>query len=171
MKLTVCLVVIGLSLPLNSNTIAQSDPKPANKSATEVSPAYPAAVDPKLVGTYSGVVKSGGGVFYDDVLEYRVWIYGKDGDTFKAFATFEEAQKFSKRSMRAEAPLVLVRQKEHVNEPSKGVFEHKKENRIAEWQPSWLATSKRLPDSIEKYIASGGTLKNGVPTPKPVQKP
>lgn len=171
MRLSVCLVVTGLSLSLSSNTTGQSDPMPAKKSAAEVSPAHPAAVDSKLVGTYPGVAESGGGVFYDDVLEYRVWIYGKDGDTFKAFATFDEAQKFSNRTKGAEPPLVLVRQKEHVNQPSKGVFEHKKENRIAEWQPSWLATSKRLPDSIEKYIASGGTLKNGVPRPKPVQKP
>ena len=123
---------------------------------------YPNAIDPKAVGSYPKVVKSGGGVFYDEVLEYRVWVFGEDGDTFKAFATFEEAEKFSKHTKGAEEPLVLVRQFEHVNEPSPGIFEHKKETRLAEWRVSWLPSSKRLPDSIEKYIASGGKVKNGV---------
>lgn len=34
---------------------------------------YPAAIDSALVGTYPAHTKSGGGYFYDDVLEYRVW--------------------------------------------------------------------------------------------------
>ena len=38
---------------------------------------YPAAVDPIRVGTYSAETKSGAGYFYDDVLEYRVWLNPK----------------------------------------------------------------------------------------------
>lgn len=34
---------------------------------------FPVAVDEKMVGEYPAEAKSGGGYFYDDVLEYRVW--------------------------------------------------------------------------------------------------
>jgi hypothetical protein len=55
---------------------------------------YPPAIDPALVGTYAGVAKSGAGYFYDDVLEYRVWLHPEKGaaplagdkDYFAAFA-------------------------------------------------------------------------------------
>lgn len=58
---------------------------------------YPDAVDPARVGKYPTLTKSGGGYFYDDVLEYRVWIEGGDGgDHFRAFATYSVALKFLK---------------------------------------------------------------------------
>ena len=156
MKTThLCLAFLITAVPL----LAQETNKTASGADTA---AYPKAVDPKAVGTYPTAVKSGGGVFYDDVLEYRVWVFGGDGDTYKAFATFTEADAFSKHTKGAEKPLVLVRQLEHVNEPAPGVFEHKKGVRLTEWRVEWLPSSKRLPDSIEKYIASGGKLKNGV---------
>jgi hypothetical protein len=37
------------------------------------------AIDPNRVGTYSADTKSGGGYFYDDVLEYRVWCNPEKG--------------------------------------------------------------------------------------------
>ena len=40
---------------------------------------YPLAVNPERVGTYSPDTHSGGGYFYDDVLEYRVWLNPKRG--------------------------------------------------------------------------------------------
>ena len=64
---------------------------------------YPAAIDSALVGTYPAHTKSGGGYFYDDVLEYRVWCRPWQGapDEFDgeiyyyAFATYEQAKAFS----------------------------------------------------------------------------
>lgn len=41
--------------------------------------AYPFAVDVKKVGSYPALTKSGAGYFYDDVLEYRVWINPAEG--------------------------------------------------------------------------------------------
>src|SRR5882672_9366789 len=61
---------------------------------------HPVAVDPSFVGSYSPLSKSGGGYFYDDVLEYRVWIHPKGGgdNHYRAFASFETGLQFSKRT-------------------------------------------------------------------------
>ena len=56
--------------------------------------AYPVAVEPSRVGAYPADTKSGAGYFYDDVLEYRVWLNPQRGaarlsgekDYFVAFA-------------------------------------------------------------------------------------
>jgi putative acetyltransferase len=59
---------------------------------TTGSSAYPLAIDPNRVGSYASATKSGGGYFYDEVLEYRVWIENgatqRNGgdDNFAAFA-------------------------------------------------------------------------------------
>ena len=125
------------------------------------SSAYPTAIDPDKVGRYNGRAKSGAGYFYDDVLEYRVWMDPKDGAArrngnsacFAAFAQYEMARAFSERTKGAEEPLVLIRQLKHVNEPKPGVFEVVEVERIAEWQVEWLAGSKRVPGAIEKFLA------------------
>jgi hypothetical protein len=36
---------------------------------------YPDAEDPKQVGEHSVVAKAGGGLVWDEVLEYRVWCH------------------------------------------------------------------------------------------------
>ena len=122
---------------------------------------YPTAVDPKQVGWYPAFTKSGAGYFYDDVLEYRVWIhphaggedlYGSDDDYFCAFISYEEALAFSKETAGAEEPLVLIRQDEHINEPEPGKFEHKVGERITEWRVEWLQDSKRQPNSIADFL-------------------
>lgn len=113
---------------------------------------YPPAINPNKVGTYPALVKSGGGYFYDEVLEYRVWIHGHKGsDRFHAFSTYEEALEFSQKTKGAEQPLVLVLQKEHINEPEPGVYEHIKEERLTEWLPEWLEY-KRSEDSISEFL-------------------
>jgi putative acetyltransferase len=125
------------------------------------SSAYPIAVEPSRVGKYPPVVKSGAGYFYDDVLEYRVWLHPERGavkkngnnDYFVAFAQYEKALAFSRNSKGAEEPLVLIRQLKHVNEPTPGVFEVVEGERITEWQVQWLADTKRLPGAIEKFLA------------------
>jgi hypothetical protein len=122
--------------------------------------AYPLAVDPNLVGKYPSEAKSGGGYFYDDVLEYRVWLNPDRGaerlnggsDYYEAFAQYERAEQFSRANKGAEEPLVLVRQIEWVNEPEPGHYVPEKTERITEWQVRWLAGSKRTSDSVQEFM-------------------
>jgi len=87
---------------------------------------YPKAVDVARVGTYSPLAGAGGGFVFDEVLEYRVWFKQNGESTYRAFATFEEAEAFSTLDLpRIEPPLALVLQREHVNEPEPG-----KRNRV-----------------------------------------
>jgi hypothetical protein len=121
---------------------------------------YPPAINPDKVGTYPAGTKSGAGMFYDDVLEYRVWIHPEAGgadlhqseDYMYAFATHEEALKFAEKTKGAELPLALVLQTEHINEPRPGVFEHVREERITEWQANWLEGHKRAEESIPEFL-------------------
>ena len=123
---------------------------------------FPIAVEPAKVGWYPASAKSGAGYFYDDVLEYRVWIHPRDGGPeleegdanvyFCAFPSYEEALKFSKETPGAEEPLVLVRQIEHINEPQQGKYIHIVGDRVTEWRVEWLEGSKRGPNSIPEFI-------------------
>jgi len=123
---------------------------------------HPLATDPGRVGSYPGSAKSGAGYFYDEVLEYRVWLHPERGaerlaaseDYFAAFARYESALEFSSNNAGAEAPLVLVRQRESVNEPTPGTFVWDKVERITEWQVKWLAGSHRGPNSIPDFLAA-----------------
>ena len=123
---------------------------------------YPTAVDAKRVGKYPALTRSGGGYFWDDVLEYRVWCHPERGapdlhdgeDYFLAFATYPKALAFSKRTPGAEEPLVLVRQREHVNEPSPGTFIHVKKMRITEWRVAWLHGARRTRNTIRAFLAA-----------------
>ena len=123
--------------------------------------AHPTAIDPHKVGRYSGRAQSGAGYFFDEVLEYRVWMDPRDGAANRtgtsaysaAFAQYENALAYSERTPGAEEPLVLIRQLVHINEPKPGVFEVVEGERIAEWKVQWLAKSKRVPGAIEKFLA------------------
>ena len=122
--------------------------------------AYPLAVAPEMVGTYPADTKSGAGYFYDDVLEYRVWVHPERGgerlngdlDYFEAFAQWERAEEFSKDHAGAEEPVVLVRQRESINEPHPGQYVWDKSERITEWQVRWLDGSKRTAESIPEFL-------------------
>ena len=125
---------------------------------TNGSSAYNLSIDSNRVGSYASATKSGGGYFYDEVLEYRVWIENgatqRNGgnDYFAAFAQYEIAEKFSKSTPDAEPPLVLVRQQEWIDEPARGHFVPKKGERITEWQAAWLRGHKRTANSIEEFM-------------------
>jgi len=122
--------------------------------------AYPIAVDPQKVGTFPADTHSGAGYFYDDVLEYRVWLNPKNGaqtmngnsDYCVAFAQYEPAKQFSESAAGAESPIVLVRQLEWINESEHGHFIPEKEERITEWQVRWLDGNKRGPNSIRDFL-------------------
>jgi hypothetical protein len=115
---------------------------------TQNTPSYPPAVNPAKVGTYPMEAFSGGGYFYDQVLEYRVWIKSK----CSSFATYEEALDFAKKKRNADEPVVLIYQKEYINEPEENVFEHIKKERVSEWLPEWLEGSERGPNSIADFL-------------------
>jgi hypothetical protein len=118
-------------------------------------------VEPNRVGTYSSDTKSGAGYFYDDVLEYRVWLHPERGaarlngekDYFVAFAQYEPAEAFCRATAGAEKPIVLVRQREWIDEPTPGTFHAKKGERTTEWRVKWLAGSKRGPNTISDFLA------------------
>jgi hypothetical protein len=117
--------------------------------------AFALATDKDKVGTYPAFSKSGGGYFYDDVLEYRVWVHPKNEEAkFCAFATYDEAMRFSRKTPNAEKPLVLIRQNEWVDEPESGKFIHVKQPRTAEWQVEWLKGNKGSRQQIPKFLAS-----------------
>ena len=118
--------------------------------------AYPLAANRSKVGTYPALAKSGGGYFYDDVLEYRVWVHRAEGgdDTYEAFAAFEAAAAYSQATAGAEEPLVLVRQRERIDEPKPNEFVHKKSERMTEWRVEWLDDGhRREPGSIARFLA------------------
>jgi hypothetical protein len=113
--------------------------------------AYPLAIDAEKVGSYPALTKSGAGYFYDEVLEYRVWINVPEGDDYyKAFARYEDALEFSKNTEGAEEPLVLILQKQWIDEPEPGKFFVRTEDRITEWRVEWLSNGKREPGAIRK---------------------
>jgi putative acetyltransferase len=161
-----CLIVVGtVLLVLNSACKKQAESEAhfvvvgTDRQITGDSK-FPVAIDPGRLGKYPVNTKSGAGYFYDDVLEYRVWLHPDKGalslngheDYFLAFAQYEPAKSFSERMPGSEPPLVLVRQLEWINEPTKGQFIPMKSERITEWRVVWLKDSKRTDKSIEEFL-------------------
>jgi putative acetyltransferase len=122
---------------------------------------YPAVAAPELVGTYPAVVKSGGGLVWDAVLEYRVWLHPERGapdlhdgnDYFEAFASYEEAADVATRTEGAEEPVALVLQQEYLDEPEPGRYEHVKERRLTEWPVEFLGRPRRTARTIPDFLA------------------
>ena len=142
------------SEPYSTSVITRADRHTTGNSK------FPVAVDTNRVGNYPHETKSGAGYFYDDVLEYRVWLHPERGaeplngsnDYFVAFAQYEPAEEFSKKTSGAETPLVLVRQLEWIDEPKQGQYVPQKGERMTEWQVAWLKTDKRTESSIAEFL-------------------
>ena len=126
---------------------------------------YPAVIDPEKVGQYDEEAYAGGGYFFDEVLEYRVWCYpdanalDADGyplnvtnEYYRAFATFEQALAFASETPDSRAPVALVRQLEWIDQPSRGVYIRNKGERITEWQAEWLARGVRTANDISDFL-------------------
>lgn len=130
--------------------------------STEGPSRFPIVLVASRVGTYAGSVKSGAGYFYDEVLEYRVWLHPERGaadlaggeDYFAAFARYEAALRYLREHRGAEAPVVLIRQREWINEPQPGAFTWEKDERLTEWRAEWLSGAQRQPDSIRHFLAT-----------------
>ena len=122
---------------------------------------FPPAIKPEAVGNYPALVRSGGGLVWDEVLEYRIWCHPERGapdladgsDYFEAFASYSEALDFSQRTRGAEAPLVLILQREYIDEPEPGKYVHVKEERITEWPIEFLRRSRRTTDTIPDFLS------------------
>lgn len=121
---------------------------------------YPAVTDPGKVGEYPGIVKSGGGYVWDEVLEYCVWCHPHAGapdiengdDYYYTFDNYAEAFDFAQNNDGCEEPLTLILQREYINEPEPGVYVHMKEERLTEWPVAFLKrprqTDKTIPDFL-----------------------
>jgi putative acetyltransferase len=121
----------------------------------------PAVEDPGRVGSYPGAVAGGGGFVWDAVLEYRVWCHPERGapdvddgnDYFYAFVSYAEAAEFSRVTPGAEDPLALIRQDEHLDEPSPGRYVHVTEPRLTEWPVEFLRRPRRTPSTIPDFLS------------------
>ena len=124
-------------------------------------PEYPDAIDSNLVGTYPASASAGGGLVWDEVLEYRVWCHPERGatdshggnDYYYAFATYVEALDCSAKTNGAEAPLALVRQIEYISEPRPGTYIHVKEPRVTEWPVEFLQRPRRSAKTIPDFLS------------------
>jgi hypothetical protein len=124
-------------------------------------PHYPDAVDIDKVGSYPATAGAGGGFVWDEVLEYRVWCHPERGapdeddgnDYYYAFASYAEALECSQDIQRAEEPLALILQREHINEPEPGHYVHVTKERNAEWPVEFLTRPKRTPTTISDFFA------------------
>lgn len=123
---------------------------------------YPTVVDPQKIGQYPADAGAGGGYVWDEVLEYRVWCHPERGapdefdgdDYFFPFETFERAKEFAKSNPGTEEPLVLILQKEHINEIEEGVYIHVIEERLTEWPVDFLSRPRRTAFTIPDFLAS-----------------
>ncbi len=124
-------------------------------------PSYPDAVDLEKVGSYPSVVGAGGGFVWDEVLEYRVWCHPERGapdeedgsDYYYVFATYAEALAYSQKTKGAEAPIALILQHEHINEPEPGNYVHVTEERLTEWPVEFLSRPRRTSHTIPDFLA------------------
>ena len=119
---------------------------------------YPKVKSPDIVGTYPGLVKSGGGYVWDEVLEYRVWCHPHDGatdgdDYYYAFETYEDALEFFEANQGAEPPLALILQEEYLSEPEPGNYIHVKEQRLTEWPVEFLSRPRRNANTIPAFLS------------------
>jgi hypothetical protein len=122
---------------------------------------YPVVDDPGLVGKHPAAVKAGGGLVWDAVLEYRVWLHPEqgapdfqdDGDYFRAFASYDEAADFAARTEGAEEPLALVLQEEYLDESEPGRYEHVQKRRLTEWPVEFLQRPRRTARTIPDFLA------------------
>jgi len=124
-------------------------------------PEYPDAVDSTLVGSYPASAFAGGGLVWDEVLEYRVWCHPERGakdlhegnDYYYAFATYVEARDFSAKTTGAEPPLALIRQIEYITEPQPGAYAHVLEPRVTEWSVEFLQRPRRSANTIPDFLS------------------
>jgi leucyl aminopeptidase len=115
---------------------------------------HPNAHDQNKVGSYPTIVYSGGGLIYDEVLEYRVWLKDEDRQSrCHSFVTYNDAKRFIKNTPTAERePVVLVLQKQYIEDNKDGKYKLIDKERFTEWRIEWLKGSKRTPRLINAIL-------------------
>lgn len=122
---------------------------------------FPKVLDASLVGSYPALAKAGGGYVWDEVLEYRVWMSPRDGakdiadgdDYFRAFETCEAALQYASQEPGAQEPLALILQREYIDEPEPGRYEHIQQERVAEWPVTFLSRPRRCANTIPDFLS------------------
>lgn len=115
---------------------------------------HPPVLDPKSVGTWPARTRAGGGLVWDEVLEYRVWCTPESGsDWMAAFAAYEDALAFASSTPGAKPPLALVLQREYIDQPSASEYTHVRAERITEWPVSFLSRPRRTARTIPDFLA------------------
>ncbi|MFT5999669.1 MAG: hypothetical protein ACI81P_002127 [Neolewinella sp.] len=122
---------------------------------------FPEVMNPDLIGTYPALVKAGGGYVWDAVLECRVWCHPEKGaedmedgnDYYYVFSDYQEAMTFHHRTVGSEESLALILQKEYIDEPKSGVFQHIKVERITEWPVEFLTRPRHDHSTIPAFFS------------------
>lgn len=122
---------------------------------------YPKVENRNLVGEYPGFVNSGGGLVWDEVLEYRVWCHPENGapdndegnDYYYAFDNYEDALAYAQNNVGTEDPIALIKQNEYISEPEPGIYIHVKEERLTEWPVEFLNRPKRSINTIPDFMS------------------
>lgn len=122
---------------------------------------YPEVKNPELVGSYESLAFAGGGYVWDEVLEYRVWCYPKNGaenlmdgeEYYYPFESYDEAEMFYQSTNGAQSPLALILQNEYIDEPEFGRYIHVKEQRITEWPVVFLYRPQRTENTIPNFMS------------------
>ncbi len=122
---------------------------------------YPKAKNEELIGNYPAFVYAGGGYVWDEVLEYRVWCHPENGaedlengdDYFYVFVNYIDALQFLKETIGAEEPIVLILQKEYINEPKNDKFIHVEDERLTEWPVEFLSRPKRTENTVPDFLS------------------
>ena len=79
----------------------------------------------------------------------------EDGsDYYYVFASYEEAKNFSETHDGTEEPIALVLQREYIDEPETGKYEHVKEERITKWLVDWLSRPQRTERTIPDFFSA-----------------
>ena len=123
---------------------------------------FPSVLDVSKVGDYPAAAKAGGGYVWDAVLEYRVWCHPERGapdeadgsDYYYAFASYEDADAFSRSNDGTDEPLALVLQREYIDEPQAGQYVHVREERVTEWPVAFLSRPRRDAHTIPDFLAA-----------------
>ncbi|OYP34616.1 GCN5 family acetyltransferase [Rhodopirellula sp. MGV] len=115
---------------------------------------YPPVLDEDLVGFFETETFAGGGLVWDAVLEYRVWVHSDDADDcVNVFRCYRDARAFSEATLGAESPVALILQRQYIDEVEEGQYVHVQESRMTEWPVEFLARPARTEQTIPEFLS------------------
>jgi putative acetyltransferase len=122
-----------------------------------VSSDYPLPDDLAAVGTHAAAAARDSGVFYDDVLEYRLWVRrpATTEELMFAFPTVEDAHEARTALGRDARLCVLVQQREPIERMEDGSYVQRSEPRRVEWPITWLVDGRPGEDAVQEVLELG----------------